>query len=368
MQAPLFVRPLTEEERQVLAAGLRSADAFTLRRCLIVLASARGERVPAIARFLGCSEQTVRNAIRAFEARDVAALTEGSSRPITVYAAFNDAGAEWLHALLHRSPRDFGHPTSVWTLDLAAATAFAEGITATRVSAETVRVTLARLGIRWRRAKIWITSPDPEYGRKKQRRDRLIALAGTRPDWAIGFEDEVWWSRVRHPTLRAWTDGVPLRLTARTVAEDERDPKALACYGLLVRPGADVPEEVWLRFVDERPISAVTIAFVTWCCERLAAMGITTLVLIWDDASWHVSPEVRRWLRDHNHLVHREGGVRIVPCWLPTKSPWLNPIEPMWAHGKRRVIEPARLLTADELEERVCAAFACPRYEHLTLL
>jgi transposase len=160
------VRPPTEEERQALAAGLRSADAFTLRRSQIVLASARGEHAPAIARALGCSAQTVRNAIRAFNARGVAALREGSSRPHTVHAAFDAAGTERLRALLHRSPRDFGHATSVWTLDLAAEVAFAEGLTATRVSDETVRATLVRLGLRWQRAKHWITSPDPAYAQK----------------------------------------------------------------------------------------------------------------------------------------------------------------------------------------------------------
>jgi transposase len=59
--------------------------------------------------------------------------------------------------------------------------------------------------------------------------------------------------------------------------------------------------------------------------------------------------------------------VRLVPCFLPTKSPWLNPIEPRWVHGKRRVAEPARLLTARELAERVCAAFDCPAYDHLAI-
>ena len=168
MQAPLFVRSPTEAEQQVLAAGLRSADAFTLRRCQIVLASARGERAPAIARGLGCSDQTVRNAIRAFDARGVAALRAGSSRPHTVHSAFDADAAERLRALLHRSPRDFGHPTSLWRLELAAETAFAEGLTAQRVSDETVRTTLARLGVRWRRAKTWITSPDPAYAQKKR--------------------------------------------------------------------------------------------------------------------------------------------------------------------------------------------------------
>jgi transposase len=169
MQIPLMVRPPTDAERRALEAGLRSPAAFTLRRTQILLASARGDHVPAIARTLGCDEQTVRNALHAFNATGIAALTPGSSRPRTVQAAFDAAGAERLTDLLHRSPRDFGHPTSLWTLDLAADTAYAEGLTATRVSGETVRATLARRQVRWKRAKRWITSPDPAYARKKAR-------------------------------------------------------------------------------------------------------------------------------------------------------------------------------------------------------
>jgi transposase len=166
MQAPMLVRPPSEEERQALAAGLRSADAFTLRRCQMVLASVRGEHVPAIARSCGCSEQAVRNAIRAFDRDGTAALREGSSRPHTIHVAFDAEAGERLRALLHRSPREFGHPTSLWTLALVAETAYAEGLTTTRVSGETVRATLARLGVRWRRAKGWITSPDAAYTQK----------------------------------------------------------------------------------------------------------------------------------------------------------------------------------------------------------
>ena len=167
MQAPLFVRPPTDAERQALKAGLRSSVAFTLRRSQIVRASARGETVPVISRTLGCSEQTVRNAIHAFAADGTAALTPGSTCPRTRRPAFDAAAAAGLRTLLHRSPRDFGHATGLWTLELAAVTAHAEGLTATRVSGETVRVTLARVGIGWRRAKDWITSPDPAYARKK---------------------------------------------------------------------------------------------------------------------------------------------------------------------------------------------------------
>jgi hypothetical protein len=73
-----------------------------------------------------------------------------------------------LREMLHRSPREFGKPTSLWTLALAAQASFEEGITEERISAETVRATLERMGgVRWLRAKQWITSPDPEYARKK---------------------------------------------------------------------------------------------------------------------------------------------------------------------------------------------------------
>lgn len=167
MKAPLFVRPVTDAERATLTAGLRSPEAFTLRRCQIVLASMRGEHASQIARQLGCSEQGARNAIAAFNRAGLAALARRSSRPATIRPAFDAAGAEGLRALLHRSPRDFGKATSLWTLPLAAAIAAAEGLTAAPVTGETVRATLARLGVQWQRAKRWIASPDPAYARKK---------------------------------------------------------------------------------------------------------------------------------------------------------------------------------------------------------
>jgi transposase len=167
MKRPRWVRLLTDDERERIAAGLRSSDAFVLRRCQIVHASAAGERPPRIAALVGCDEQTVRNVVRAFNETGLACLVRGSPVARTIHRAFAAAQAERLTDLLHRSPRLFGHPTSVWTLPLAAEVSCAEGITPERVTGETVRATLARLGVRWRRAKHWITRPDPEYLRKK---------------------------------------------------------------------------------------------------------------------------------------------------------------------------------------------------------
>ena len=167
MRLPIFIRPLTEDEQRQIQAGLRSSDAFVLRRCQILTLSARRERAPVIARQLGCDDQTVRNVIHGFNAAGLAVLHEGSSRPHRLRTAFSEDGAERLKDLLHRSPRDFGQERSTWTLELAAQVSFAQGIISQEVSDESVRRALKRLKTNWKRAKHWITSPDPQYLLKK---------------------------------------------------------------------------------------------------------------------------------------------------------------------------------------------------------
>jgi hypothetical protein len=192
-----------------------------------------------------------------------------------------------------------------------------------------------------------------------------MEIASANPEWAVGFEDECWWSRVALPTLSTWgADGEPLRLIQRSVAKEDPEPKAISCYGLYL-PEMD---QTWLRFVDGRPVSSITIRFLEWSFEKLEAVGKKVLLLIWDNASWHVSKEVRRWIGRHNRRIKEGGcGVRVVSCLLPKQSPWLNAIEPKWVHAKRKVVEPEGLLGAYELADRVCRVFACPHHEHLTV-
>jgi len=175
--------------------------------------------------------------------------------------------------------------------------------------------------------------------------------------------------------MHAWAEeGKPLRLQEFDVPKvpkgtgnkSEEDPKALCCYGLL----REDTGQMLLRFVDGRPISHVSTAYLQWVCERLGEEGKRVLVLIWDNASWHISREVRNWIRTHNQEVldgRREGksGVQIIPCLLPTKSPWLNNIEPKWIHGKRAVAEADSILSTQQLASRICVYFGSDHHEHL---
>jgi len=177
----------------------------------------------------------------------------------------------------------------------------------------------------------------------------------------LGYQDETWWSRLALPALHAWAGEQPLRLHQREADKGDPDPKALSCYGLL---RADTGGML-LRFVQGRPVSQVTEDYLGWLCERLGAEGKAALLLVWDNASWHVSQRVRSWVKAHNRRAKAEGGVRIVTCRLPIKAPWLNPIEPKWAHGKRAIVEPDRTLTAQETKERVCEHYRCDLLEPL---
>jgi transposase len=195
-----------------------------------------------------------------------------------------------------------------------------------------------------------------------------MRLAEAHPEWAVGFEDEVWWSRLAQPAQHRWVgERAQTRLQELERAKDDGAAKALACYGVLVRRAMQA-DQLLLRFVDGRPVSAVTIDFLAWCSKRLAQQGLTAWLLIWDNASWHKSAAVRKWVRSHNRRVKQGGeGVRSVACLLPSKSPWLNPIEPKWVHGKRAVSEAERMLSADELEGRICSYYGCPREAHLLM-
>lgn len=160
-----------------------------------------------------------------------------------------------------------------------------------------------------------------------------------------------------------------MRLVEQVQAKADPDPKALACYGLLLRWLTDEQvscEKMLLRFVEGRPLSEITIQFLAWACQQVAALGHSVLVMLWDNARWHTSTVVRTWIRTQNRTVKRTGqGVRLLSCFLPVKSPWLNNIEPKWVHGKRNTVEAERILSAQELQHRLCHYYGCEALQSL---
>lgn len=168
MPNPIFVRALSAEELAALRTASRSSDLFTVRRAQFLLQSHARRSAAQIAADWGCTSQTVRNAIRDFNNDGLAALRPGSRRPKHLRpSSFDQQGIEALGQLLHRSPREFGFANSNWSLPRLAAAAYQQGLTAQLVSRESVRQALLKLGLKWRKARAHITSPDAHYLRKK---------------------------------------------------------------------------------------------------------------------------------------------------------------------------------------------------------
>jgi transposase len=167
MKSSFYVRPLTDEERRQLEADRRTTNACRMRRAPMVLASARGLSPQPIAQLVGCCVQTVRHVIHAFHTTGLACLSKPSTRPKSAVPTFTAPKCEQLQHLLHQSPRTYGKPTGLWTLALVAQVCHEQGVTARCLSDETIRRALQRLRTNWKRAKHWITSPDPHYARKK---------------------------------------------------------------------------------------------------------------------------------------------------------------------------------------------------------
>ena len=172
-------------------------------------------------------------------------------------------------------------------------------------------------------------------------------------DWLLVEEDECWFSRFAQPQAHAWSaEKEALRLIERDPPRGEKQ-KAIACFGALRRDTQDVV----LYFSQGQPNSLQQWVFIMGLLAIARQENKQVVVIIWDNASWHKSKDIRRWIRDYNRRAKAEGEPRLLTHLLPVKSPWLNPIEVRWVHAKRGVCEPDSELTPYELCRRLCTHF-----------
>jgi len=167
-------------------------------------------------------------------------------------------------------------------------------------------------------------------------------------------QDECWFSRFAQPNLSNWrASNDPLRLVQRDPLKSDKDNQALACFGALRQD----TNEVYLSFSPQRPNSEMMWHFIMGLLEVARQENKAVVVLIWDQASWHTSQRIQRWIHAYNRLAKKHGEPRLLTHLLPSRSPWLNPIEPRWLHAKRAVCEPDGYLLPDELRERIVNYF-----------
>jgi transposase len=338
------IRPITPEESEILDRWQRSDDIVRYRRGRILRLSEENWRCPAIAEALGLRVETVRLTIKSFNEGGIPAITprpRSGGRPARLSTPEVAETAEDL--VRQAPPTEEGRAT--WTLQSLAEVIAARFDHISTMSYEAVRRLLSQRKVVYRQAKEWLTSPDPLYALRKSQRDRLLAMARAAPDGAAVWLDQSWF--VRWPyRFRTWAPkDEPLRVAKRW--NEEVDTTAL--YATL----DDETQEAFLQWAEGQPNSEVTVQFLEALMDYWTEKGKRFIVLFWDKASWHTSKRTRNWIRAYNRRAKRKGLTRLIVCQLPTRSPWLMPLEPIFGWIKHQILGNRLFETVAKLQAAV---------------
>ena len=337
------VRSITAEESEILDRWERGDNVVCYRRARILRLSEENWRCPAIAEVLALHVETVRGVIKAFNEGGIEAITpqpRSGGRPPGYTQEVADVAEDLAR---QEPPAQEGRAT--WTLHRLAKAIAACFEHIDTMSHETVRRLLKLRDIAYYQAKQWLTSPDPHYRRLKRRRDRLLAWARAAPDGAAFWLDQSWFSRWPY-RFRAWA-AKDARLRVAQRWSEKVDTTAL--YAAL----DDESQEAFLRWATGQPDSEETVHFLEALMAHCTQNGLRFIVLIWDKASWHTSKRSQRWIRAYNRLAKEEARTRLIVCQLPTRSPWLMPLEPIFGWTKHQVLGGRLFQTVAQLQAAV---------------
>lgn len=337
------VRSITAEESEILDRWQRCDDIVRYRRARVLRLSETDWYCPAIAEVLALHVGTVRWVIKAFNEGGIEAITpeprSGGRSP-----GYTQEVADYAEDLARQEPPD-EEGRATWTLHRLAQVIAAHFEHIETMSHEAVRRLLKLRDIAYYRAKLWLTSPDPQYKRRKRRRDRLLAMARAAPDGRAFWLDQSWFSRWPY-RFRAWAaKDAPLRVAQRWSEEVE----TTALYAAL----DDESQEAFLRWATGQPDSEETVRFLEALMADCSQHGLRFIVLIWDKASWHTSKRTRGWIRAYNRRAKEEAHTRLIVCQLPTRSPWLMPLEPIFGWTKHQVLGGRLFQTIAQLQAAV---------------
>ena len=337
------VRSITAEESEILDLWERGDDIVCYRRARILRLLGADWRCPAIADVLALHVETVRWTIKAFNEGGIEAITpqpRSGGRP----PGYSQEVADVAKDLARQDPPS-QEGRATWTLHRLAKAIAARFEYIDTMSHEAVRRLLKLRDIAYYRAKHWLTSPDPHYERRKRWRDRLLALARAAPDGTVSWLDQSWFSR--WPCrFRSWA-AKDARLRVAQRWSEKVDTTAL--YAAL----NDESQEAFLRWATGQPDSEETVQFLEALMVHCTQNGLRFIVLIWDKASWHTSKRTQNWIRAYNRRAKKEARTRLIVCQLPTRGPWLMPLEPVFGWTKHQVLGRRLFQTVAQLQAAV---------------
>ncbi len=303
MAEPVRARRLTDQEGQRLQQIVRRGrhESVRVRRAMIIMASASGTLVPAIARLVAADEDTVRDVIHLFNARGLAALDPrwAGGRPRLI----SDEDIAFIVAAATTRPEKLGRPFTHWSLRKLAAYLADNTIRAVAVGRERLRQILHARGISFQRTRTWKESTDPD---KNAKLDRIEHVTSRFPDRCFAF-DQFGPLSIRPCHGTCWAAKKrPARLPA-TYHRTHGIRYFHGCYSL----GDD---QLWgvtrLRKGADHTLTALR-------SIRAARPDGAPIYVILDNLSANKTPAIRTWAGKH----------KVGLCFTPVNASWANPIE-----------------------------------------
>jgi transposase len=302
MAEPVRARRLSDEEGRRLLQIVRRGKhgSVRMRRAMIIMASASGTLVPAIARLVAADEDTVRDVIHLFNAKGLAALDPrwAGGRPRLI----SDGDIEVLVAAARTRPETLGQPFTRWSLRKLAAY-LAGRDRPVLISREWLRRILHERGISFQRTRTWKESTDPD---KDAKLDRIEYVTSHFPDRCFAF-DQFGPLSIRPCHGVCWAPRTqPARLRA-TYHRAHGIRYFHGCYSV----GDD---QLWGVTREHKGADHTLAALKS---IRAARPGGYRLFVIMDNLSANKTPVIWRWARREN----------VELCLTPTNASWANPIE-----------------------------------------
>jgi transposase len=325
---------LSDQQRTELEA-LRDHDhrPYLRERAAALLKLADGQRVADVAAtglYRRRKRETLYRWRRAYRAHGVAGLV---MRP-RGHRGFPPQVGERIVQLIRRDPVTMGLARARWRLaDVAGQAPAVAGYSRSGLSRA-----LRRLGLRLKRGRLRLHSPDPDYAAKAAAVAAALAAARADPaDRVLLSSDEV--SCYRHPSLaQRW---YPRGSEPCAVLPSGSNRRWRICGGLNAVTG----QVVWLE--AER---CGTQQLCQWLQQVRQTYPTQQLTIVWDN-----------W-RPHRHEDVRAEAARlgIDLLFLPIYAPWLNPIEKLWRWLKQDVLHHHALADDWEALKARMTAFLTP--------
>lgn len=331
---------LTAQERKMLLQAYRSgADLSTSRRAHIVLLRAQGLTWQQIKTVLFCSFDLISTTLKLFTQGGVAAVLQQPS-PQRSFPVWMTQVLRWVS---QHTPRDFGYFRSRWSCEtLAHLLAFETGL---RLSGETIRRSLHRLGLVWRRPRPVVGPVDPEHAEKFQAIQHLLKHLSLN-EVAV-FQDEV--DLNLNPKIGSmWMK----KGQQAEVVTPGNNRKCHVAGSLIWGTGTLlVSRPRWRRN---------TLQFLAHLDDlRFRLRGFRKIHVICDNAKFHDSKAVKAYLQKWSH--------RIEVHFLPKYAPQTNPIERVWWHLHETITRNHKCQTLEELIDQAYEWFEVNNNHYLDM-